>query len=355
MSPHTTPTYSIDTGTLARIVIFGLGLWAAYRLTDLILIILTSIVIAASIEPFIRFLVRRGVPRVLAVILMYAVTTMGAASIFYFFVPPLLSDLSQFADNFPTYLRSIKLLEAQPAVSGAFFDPGAISQTLGLEKAVAEIVTRVSVFSDSPLALVTGIFGGVLSFVLIFVISFYLAVQERGIESFLRVVTPLRYEEYVVGFWKRSERKIGLWMQGQLLLAALVAVLVYLGLVLLDIRYAFLLAILAGIFELIPIFGPILAAIPAVAIGAIDGGMTAGFLVAGFYVVIQQFENHLFSPLVVRKVIGVPPILSIIALIAGAKLAGFWGIILAVPLAAIFVEYLEDIDRRKASLRENGR
>lgn len=353
MSPHS--SYSIDTGTLARITIFGLGLWAAYRLTDLILIILTSIVIAASIEPFIRFLMRRGVPRVLAVILMYAGTTMGAASIFYFFVPSLLSDLSQFADNFPTYLHSIKLLEAQPAVSGAFFDPGAISQTLGLEKAVAEIVARVSAFSDSPLALVTGIFGGVLSFVLIFVISFYLAVQDRGIEAFLRVVTPLKYEEYLIGFWKRSERKIGLWMQGQLLLALIVAVLVYLGLVLLGIRYAFLLAILAGIFELIPIFGPILAAIPAVAIGAVDGGMTAGFLVAGFYVVIQQFENHLFSPLVVRKVIGVPPIISIIALIAGAKLAGFWGIILAVPLAAVFVEYLEDVDRRKTTLRENGR
>lgn len=352
---NTFSTHSIDNGTLARIALFGLGLWAAYLLTDLILIILTSIVIAASIEPFIRFLMRRGVPRVLAVILMYATGTMSAAVLFYFFVPPLLLDLSLFADNFPTYLHSIKLLEAQPAASGAFFDPGAISQTLGLEKAVADVVARVSAFSDSPLSLIAGIFGGVLSFVLIFVISFYLAVQDRGIESFLRVVTPLKYEEYIVGFWKRSERKIGLWMQGQLLLAAIVAILAYLGLVLLDIRYAFLLALLAGIFELIPLFGPILAAIPAIAIGAIDGGLSAGFLVAGFYVLIQQFENHLFSPLVVRKVIGVPPIISIIALIAGAKLAGFWGIILAVPLAAVFVEYLEDVDRRKATLRENGR
>lgn len=353
MAPQT--THRIDTGTLARITLFGLGLWAAYKLTDLILIILTCIVIAAAIEPFIGFLVRRRVPRVLAVILMYASATLGAAALFYFFVPPLLSDLSQFADNFPSYLKSIKLLDAQPAATGAFFDPSSISQTLGLEKAVADIVARVNAFSDSPLSLVAGIFGGVLSFVLIFVISFYLAVQERGIESFLRVVTPIRYEEYLVGFWKRSERKIGLWMQGQLLLALIVAVLVYLGLVLLGIRYAFLLAILAGIFELIPIFGPILAAIPAIAIATLDGGVTAGFLVTGFYVVVQQFENHLFSPLVVRKVVGVPPILSIIALIAGAKLTGFWGIILAVPLAAVFVEYLEDVDKRKATLRENGR
>jgi len=95
------------------------------------------------------------------------------------------------------------------------------------------------------------------------------------------------------------------------------------------------------------LFGPILAAIPAVSIAFIDGGTSLGFMVVGLYVIIQQFENHLIYPLVVKKVVGVPPLMVILALLVGAKLAGFLGIIIAVPLAAVLMEFVNDWEKNK--------
>ena len=115
----------------------------------------------------------------------------------------------------------------------------------------------------------------------------------------------------------------------------------------LGVKYALLLAILAAVTELIPLFGPILAAIPAILIGFLDGGTTLGLMVLGLYVIIQQFENHLIYPLVVKKVVGVPPLMVIIALLIGAQLAGFLGIIIAVPVAAALMEFVNDIEKDK--------
>jgi predicted PurR-regulated permease PerM len=128
--------------------------------------------------------------------------------------------------------------------------------------------------------------------------------------------------------------------------------LVFLGLTLLGVENALLLAVLAGMFEIIPLFGPILAAIPAVTLALITNGMTSALLVIGLYVIIQQFENQLIYPLVVRKIVGVPPIVSILALIIGGKLAGFVGLIISVPLATMLMEFLNDIEKNKIAASE---
>ena len=181
------------------------------------------------------------------------------------------------------------------------------------------------------------------------VLSFYLSVESAGVANFLRIVTPAKDEKYILDLWQRSQHKIGLWMQGQIVLAVIVAMLVFLGLTLLRVENALLLAVLAGIFEIIPIFGPILAAIPAVTLTLVSGGMTDALLVVGLYIIIQQFENQLIYPLVVRKIVGVPPLLSILALIVGYKLAGFVGLLISVPLATMLVELLNDIGANKAA------
>ncbi|MEK7607825.1 MAG: AI-2E family transporter, partial [Patescibacteria group bacterium] len=156
-------------------------------------------------------------------------------------------------------------------------------------------------------------------------------------------------EDYVLDLWKRTQTKIGLWMQGQLILAIVVGLLVYLGLMILGVRNALLFAVLAALLETIPLFGPIIAAIPAVAAAYVDNGASAGFIVVGLYLIIQQFENHLIYPLVVKKIVGVPPILVIISLLIGFKLAGFLGILLSVPLSSMLVEFLDDVQKRKVS------
>ena len=171
--------------------------------------------------------------------------------------------------------------------------------------------------------------------------------QETGVDDFLRLVTPTSHQAYVLNLWKRSQLKIGKWMQGQLILGVIVGVLLYLGLTILGIPNALVLAVLAAVFELIPVFGQIMAAIPAVAIGFVGGGVKGALLVAGLYILVQQFEAHLIYPVVVKKVVGVPPLMVILSLIVGAKLAGFLGILLSVPIAGAIQELVADVDRRK--------
>src|SRR6185437_11991013 len=154
-------------------------------------------------------------------------------------------------------------------------------------------------------------------------------------------------QPYVLNLWKRSQFKIGRWMQGQLVLALIVGIMLFLGLTILGIPYALLLSVIAGVFELIPVFGQILAAIPAVAIAYVDVGPTAALLVVGLYLVVQQFEAHLIYPIVVKKVVGIPPLLVILSLLVGFRLVGFLGVLLSVPIAGAIQEFVSDIDRAK--------
>ncbi|MCC7500803.1 AI-2E family transporter [Candidatus Nomurabacteria bacterium] len=331
---------NVTAGSMVTGILLVLLVAVLWFLRDLVLILLTAVVIASAMEPAIRFFMRYGLHRVLSVILMYVLAGSLFAGLLILFIPPVLDDAANFLDRLPATLASFNISEAtnglipniNTADSAAFLND--ISFTLG--QAGGGIFTGLS-----------AIFGGITAFVLIIVFSFYFSVQETGVDDFLRVVTPTSHQAYILGLWKRSQDKIGKWMQGQVVLGVIVGVLLYLGLTILGVPNALLLAVLAGVFELIPVFGQILAAIPAIAIAFAHGGVPASLWVLGLYLLVQQFEAHLIYPVVVKKVVGVPPLLVILALLVGAKVAGFLGILLSVPIAAAIQELVADIDRAK--------
>ncbi|MDP6387940.1 MAG: AI-2E family transporter [Candidatus Pacebacteria bacterium] len=336
---------TISSGTIIKGILLVLLIAALFFLKDLVLIVMTAIVIASAIEPITKWFVSYRIPRIAAVLLVYIIIVLSLLSIFYFFVPPLLDEASNFLAFLPKYTN---LFDFSGTFDGSFLsNPESVVQSFSLRETLSGIQSSFTNMSEGFVKSISVIFGGALSFILIIVFSFYFAVQETGIDDFLRIVTPVKQQNYILDLWKRSQLKIGRWMQGQLILALIVGVLVYIGLTVLDVRYALLLAVLAGIFELIPLFGAILAAIPGVLIAFVDGGVALGFLVIGLYLIIQQFENHLIYPLVVTKVVGVPPLLVILALIIGAQFAGFLGVILSVPIAAIVQEFVKDIQKEK--------
>ncbi|OGG58604.1 hypothetical protein A2765_02685 [Candidatus Kaiserbacteria bacterium RIFCSPHIGHO2_01_FULL_56_24] len=340
-------TISITSGTIFKTIIFIVGAWLVFYLRDVVLIVLTSIVVASAIEPGVSFLSKWRIPRLVSVILIYLLMGLFLFSIFYFFVPLILDDLAAFLAALPTYLTALSGSAALQNYAAIFGVPG--PQELasgGLIESVRTGANLTSLFGGSFSA-AASVFSGVFSFVLIVVFSFYFTVAETGVDDFLRVIMPKKYLEYALDLWFRSRHKIGLWMQGQLVLAVLIGVMVYLSLMILGIRHALLLAVFAALFELIPVFGPTLAAVPAILIGFADGGVTMGLLVIALYVIIQQFENHLIYPIVVTQVVGVPPLLVILGLIIGAKLAGFLGILLSVPMAAVLQELVRDMGGRK--------
>ena len=345
-------TIQITTGTIIRVILFILLVGVLYYLRDLVLILLTAIVIASAIEPATKWFGRYKVPRIPAVLIVYIIVVLLLFGLFYLFIPALLDEASNLFATLPEYVNSINInnpLTNAPLISPDAVPSGVTGTSFSLGQLITELRSAVTNVSGGFLRTLNTIFGGVLSLILIVVFSFYFAVREEGIDDFLRIITPIGNEEKIISLWKRSQEKIGRWAQGQLVLALIIAVLTYLGLTIFGVPYALLLAILAAVFELIPIFGPILAAIPAVIIAFVEGGLSLGLMVIGLYLIIQQFENHLIYPLVVKKVIGVPPLLVIIALLIGGQLAGFLGIILSVPIAAALQEFVNDIQRERAA------
>jgi predicted PurR-regulated permease PerM len=324
-------------------VLLFLGLIAfLFYVRDLMLIVLTAIVLASSIEPAVRYFMKYGLGRIVSVLLVYVLVLLVLGGIAFFFLPPIIDDAVTFLSNAPKALESLRLSGSLygNVLGGEIGNLSPLQIFDGLRGSLGNV-------SGSVFSTVNTFFGGLVSFVLIIVFSFYFAVQETGIDDFLRLITPVEHEQYVVNLWRRSQDKIGKWMQGQLLLGLIVGVLLYLGLVILGVPYALLLAVLAALFELIPVFGQILAALPAIAVAFGDGGVTAALLVLGLYVIVQQFESNLIYPLVVKKIVGVPPLLVILALLIGAKLAGFLGILLSVPIAAALQEFINDVQKKK--------
>ncbi|HLP44070.1 MAG TPA: AI-2E family transporter [Candidatus Nanoarchaeia archaeon] len=349
MEYPTLPTSRITVSATTILKIAFLGLlfyWLVFYLFDIVLVIVSSVIIASSIEPMVKWFIERRIPRIIAVLLIYAGVAIVFVGTFYFLLLPLLSEIQELtttlaASGIPQTGLGGSIPGLDPSFSG-------IIDNLPVSEILVKANNLMIALSQNAFTTASLVLGGLLNFILIVVLSFYLSVQAGGITNFLRIIIPSTHRRYVIGLWNRAEQKIGLWLQGQLLLGVIVAVLVYLILTLLGVKHAILLAFLAGIFELIPLFGPIMAAIPAIFFGYSTGGVTMALVVTGFYVIIQQFESQLIYPLVVKKVIGVPPIISILALVIGAKLAGFLGILIAVPIATIIMELFHDLERNRA-------
>lgn len=346
-NPKQEVTFRLDVFNLIKVVLVLILFAVLFILRDLLLVLLAAVVIASAVEPMIRWFKRYKIGRIPSVVVIYVLLALLLVSAFYFLLIPLLNETSSLLSSLPNYISSADLWA--PVGEGTFLGSQQFIRDLSTNFSVQDIVSQVQSITDNLTASIFSafsyIFGGALSFFLIIVLSFYLAVQENGIKNFLTTVTPIDHRSYVLDLWKRAENKIGLWFQGQILLVVIIAVLTYLGLTLIGIEHSLLLAVLAGLFELIPLFGPILAAIPAVAIAFLAGGIGPALAVLAFYVIIQQFENQLIYPLVVKKVVGVPAIIVILALIAGGTLAGFLGVLLSVPVAAILMELFTDVQR----------
>ena len=341
-------TISITTGTIVKTIAVLALAWLLFTLRDLVLIVLTAVIIASAMEPAVKAFMRWKLPRILAVILLYIIVIGCVIGLSYLFVPSVVADVTSFISSLPNYLELLNRVGAYNQYADLFGLPSATNiSPVDLIAQVQSGLHLSGLFSNSFSA-AAALFGGAFSFLIIFVLSFYFTMSDTGISDFLSIVTPRRYRAYMLDLWERSKHKIGLWMQGQLLLGVIMGVLVFLGLTILGIKHALILAILAAFFELIPVFGPTLAALPATLMGFADGGLTVGLLVIALYVILQQFENHLIYPLVVTKVVGVPPLLVILGIIAGAELAGFLGILISVPVVATLQELIRDVSTRES-------
>ncbi len=340
----------ISTGTIIRVLLFGLLLYALFVLRNIVLVVLTAVVFASFAEAAIRRFKKIGIGRMLSVILVYAILILIFSGVFYLFVPLLITETSRLLEYLSNYISSPGFQGTADNLNNASnfvtsIGSGSLSDlTSSIQKFAASV-------SGGFFASLFAIFGGIVNVILIFIVSFYLSIQENGVQKFLRIVTPIKHENYVVGLWDRTQHKIALWLKGQLILGLIVAVMIFIVLTLLGIPYALILALATGIFELIP-FGVTLAMIPAAGFAFVQGGLKLAVLVAVSYFIIQQIEGYVFQPLVIKRVVGISPLVVILSVLAGYELAGFWGLILAIPVTVALLEYVDDVEKKKVAFED---
>ncbi len=346
---------SITTGTILRFFLVAIGLFLVWYLRELFLVILTAIMLASFVESAIPHFQKIRVNRVFGVVIIYIFTIAGLALLFYLFVPLLITEIYNFSIFLSSYIPDSSILNyfKNDAFSGAKDIINNLSHSLSLTTLLETSKAFITNLSGGFFQVLTVAFGSIFNVILIVLISFYLSIQEKGIEKFLMIILPVKYEEYAVDLWGRSRRKIALWMKGQMLLGILITILTYLMLSLMGIQYALLLAIIAGIMELVP-YGILVALIPAFSFSYLSGGLGTALMVSGAYIILHQFEVFLFAPLVIKSVVGLSPLVVIIAAVVGFELGGFWGLVLAIPVAVFLMELLSDLEKKKSSSRINN-
>ena len=354
MSKDNTTFVSITTGSMVRAVLIGLGVFLIWLLRDLILVVLTSIVIASFVESSLPWFKKLKIGRVSAVVMLYVVSLSSLVALFYLFAPLLITEIYNFAVFISDYAPGVDFLNYfnNEVFSGAKDIVANLSDDFSLNTLFNASNAFISNLSGGFFTTLSVAFGSIFNVILIAIISFYLSIQEKGIENFLRIIVPISNEDYVVDLWERSRRKIALWMRGQMLIGFLVAVLIYLSLSILGIQYALLLAIIAGLMELVP-YGILIAIIPALSFSYLSGGISSALLVTGVYVIVHQFEVFLFTPLIINRVVGLSPLVVILSVLIGFELAGFWGLVLSIPVAVILMELMNDAEKNKIFTREN--
>lgn len=343
---------SISTGTIVKFFLVPLLIFLLYFLRELVLVVLTAIVIASFVDSSVPHLKKIGINRILGIVIIYAVSIITLAGLFYLFAPLLITEIYNFSTFISTYFPDVPFLNffQNEAFSGAKSIVSALSGHFSIATLLSVSKAFVLNLSGGFFEILSVAFGSIFNFVLIILVSFYLSIQEKGIENFLHIIVPIQYDDYIVDLWTRSSRKIGFWVRGQMLLGFVVGVLIYLILSLLGIEYAFLLAIITGIMEMIP-YGILVALIPTFAFSYLSNGFGSALMVTGAYIIVHEFDVFLFTPLLIKRIVGLSPIVIILSVVVGFELGGVWGAIISIPLAVILMEFLSDIERDKILAR----
>lgn len=328
--------------TLWKVFIFALLISGAYMTRDVLGIVFVAIVLSLALDPLVTFLETKKIKRLPGTIIIFLTGGIIIATTAYLFIPVLTLE----ASNFLKHIHEITYTIFGIGLPDNILD----ALTFGRDKLFSALASADISIAGTLASLLT-------SFALLvatFLISFYLCIEKEGTERLLRVILPDAYEGDVLEVFTRFKMKIRKWFFAQLILSVVVGILVAVGLSLLGVRYSLLLGLLAMILEIVPVVGPIIVGTIAFLI-AVSDSLVLGIYALIFFIAVQQFENHVLVPMIIGKAMKIHPVVVITSLLVGGKIAGFIGIILAVPIAVIAQEtfdYLAEKREKRRSARQ---
>ncbi len=326
----------ISWNSLWRILVVGVLVYSAYLMLGTISVLLLALVISTALDPIVDRLEEFRVPRILGTISVFLIALILLAFFLYTILPITLIELNSLVNNLGD-------------IANRFLGANTSFKTINIPNTDIGNLTNMLLSGEIPFLQVLGkLVGGVVFAVTALVLSFYLTVGREGVEKLLRAVFPEAMEDKVISLYKRTSKKISKWFQAQLFLSFVVGSLVFTGLTLLGIKQSLVLGVIAAVFELVPVVGPIFAGALAVTV-ALDVSLQTAIYVTLFFLVMQQLENHILVPLVMKHAVGVNPVLVLIALLGGVEIAGIVGMLLAIPVVVFLQEVVRDWVAKKHS------
>ena len=328
--------YAIATTAAAAIL-----LWTLYEVRAQLLIIYVSALFATGLGPVVRFIERqrvmpigtRRMPRAAAILGIYATVLMLLGTLVAVSLPPLIAQAGQLWQDLPHRIDVIRLQLVAWALIPADLTVGNVMQRL--PPGSADVVT-------TAFLAVLRVAGGLFGFVSILLLTFYFLVESHGVFDVFVRLFPRQRRGRVAEVSERVAVKISAWLGGQVLLGFIIGLTSAIGLAVLGVPYFFVLAVICGIGEMIPMVGPLLSAIPAVAVAfTVSPGLALA--VAVFFFLQQAVENNVLVPRVMGQQVGLSAVTVIIALSIGSELLGLVGALLAVPTAAIIQVLVEEL------------
>jgi predicted PurR-regulated permease PerM len=311
--------------TIFFITGFFILLWALFLIRDIILLFFVAIIFMSALAPIIDSITKFEVlkiklPKAIAIALTYILVIGIFAGLVSLVVTPLVEQTTTLAQNLPATITN-------------FFPDSSLDQQA--------FQTELTRFTGSAVTFTLGLFNNILAFISIAVLTFYLLLERDKLDHLISQFF-IGKEDRVKTIVKKIEDKLGAWLRGQVVLSLIIGVLVYVVLIILDVPYALPLAILAAFMEIIPVIGPIISAVPAIAVAYVVSPVTGLFVGLAFFI-IQQLENHLIVPQVMKRAVGLNPLIVILAVAIGGRLLGIGGALLAVPITVVVQIFIEDV------------
>jgi predicted PurR-regulated permease PerM len=322
--------------TILKVSITVICFYLFFAIKDTLILFVFALAISTLFNPAVNFFQKRGIPRFLGIIFVYfSIFSLFAYSV-YLTVPLFSSEINQFLKLFPQYFEKIS-----PPLRGLGFQ--AFENINSFIQGVSSVLEKMA---DNIFNVLFAVFGGFFSFLFIISIAFFLSLEEKAAEKTLTLLFPKKYEAYILNLWERCEREIAGWFGARILACLFVGLATYISLLIFNVRYPAVLALFAGIFNFIPYIGPLVTGFLFFIIIFPTEALKAVFVIIVF-TIIQQIENSVLSPLLMKKIIGVPPSVVLISLIVGAKLWGLLGALLAVPLFGILFEFMKEFLQKR--------
>lgn len=325
----------VSSSTIFRTILILLLFWFLYLIRDILLVLFAALILAWAIEPLAQWLSKWKVPRGVTVVLVYVVGLAVLSGVVSLLVPPLARQVSGAAQSLPGIMTQV---EEWVGVRGLSSDV-VVGQVQTLLARFGESLANASV---NIFQRTRTVFSGVLSVVFVFVLTFYLVIARNPLKRLFSLVLPKQHVAYAHRLLDRIQRQVGRWVLAQLVLGVIVGTIVGVGLWLLGVPFALLLGLIAGLFEIVPMIGPVLAAIPGVIVG-VTQGWVLGLAALGLYWLTQQFENHVLVPNIMKRAVGLNPLVTLLAVLLGGRLVGVVGVILAVPVAVVVSVFVTDL------------